>query len=100
MQVEAQKMREYVAYRSLRKTNSTRPKLSMDIHSGHFGFTVSLNHTQKFPAISFIETSMVCNQVDRCDSLCPQIIDNHIQQAPRNSLAAVFFFCVYSAYIG
>ena len=43
--------------------------LSMDVHSCHIRRIISLNHTQKFPAISFVKACMVCNQIDRSNSL-------------------------------
>ena len=53
--------------------------LSMDIHSCHIRLIISLNHTQKFPTISFIKTCMVCNQIDRSNSFRFHIFHNNIK---------------------
>ena len=73
--------------------------LSMDIHSYHIRLIISLNHTQKFPTISFIKTCMVCNQIDRSNSFRFHIFHNNIQQLSRNSLTTIFLFRVYCTYI-
>ena len=52
-----------------RLNSSLNRKSSMDIHSCHIRIIIPLNHTQKFPAIFFIKIYMVCNQIDRSDSL-------------------------------
>ena len=53
--------------------------LSMNIHSCHIRFIISPNHTQKFPAISFIKTCMVCNQIDRGYPFGLHILYNYIK---------------------
>ncbi len=53
--------------------------LSMDIHSCHIRLIIPLNHTQKFPSISFVKTCMVCNQIDRSNSFGLHILHNNIK---------------------
>ena len=94
----------------------------MDIHPCHFWFSISLNHTEKLPAISFIIAGMICYQVDWrnpfsteklpaisfiiAGMICYQvdwrnpfsfeIIYRHIKQMPRNTFATIVFFRIYS----
>ena len=53
--------------------------LSMDIHSCHIRLIIPLNHTQKFPSISFVKTCMVCNQINRSNSFGLHILHNNIK---------------------
>ena len=53
-------------------------KLSMDIHSCHIRLIIPLNHTEKFPAVSFIKARMICNQIDRSNSFRFHISYNDI----------------------
>src|SRR5699024_8741501 len=73
--------------------------LSVNIHSCHIRLIVPLNHTQKFPAVSFIKTLMICNQIDRSNSFRLHIFYNYIQQLSRDPLATIFLFRIYRTYI-
>ena len=68
----------------------------MDIHPCHFWFSISLNHTEKLPAISFIIAGMICYQVDWRNPFSFEIIYRHIKQMPRNTFATIVFFRIYS----
>ena len=52
--------------------------LSVDIHSCHVRFAVALYHAQKLPAVSFIKTGMICNQIDRRNAFRPHVRYNQI----------------------
>lgn len=72
----------------------------MNIHSCHTRFIIPLNHTQKFPAISFIETCVVCNQVDGGYPFGFHILYNDIKQLSCNPLTTIFLFGIHCTYIG
>ena len=73
--------------------------LPMNIHSCHFRLAISLNHTQEFPAITFIESNMIGNQIYWRYSFCPQILCRHIQEAAGNAMTAICFFRIYRAHV-
>mgnify|MGYP003297959558 CR=1 FL=1 len=72
----------------------------MDIHSGHIGFPIALDHTQKFPAVALIEAGVVGHQIGRGNARLPQILHCHIQQFSGNALTAVAFLRIHGADIG
>ena len=37
--------------------------LSVDVHSRHIGFTVTLHHAEKFPTVALIEAGVVGNKI-------------------------------------
>ena len=53
--------------------------LSVGIHSCHVRFAVALHHAQELPAVSFIKTGMICNQIDRRNAVRPHVRHNQIQ---------------------
>ena len=58
---------EFIQYK--KTGHETTAILAMYVHSGHVGFSLSLYHAEKLPAVPFIEIVVVGNQIDRCDSL-------------------------------
>ena len=73
------------------RSSSTNWNLSVNVHSCHIWFTITLHHTQEFPSVSFIKTSMVSDQIDRRNTCGAQIFYCHVQQISCNALAAIIF---------
>ena len=72
----------------------------MDVHTGHVGLAVTLNHAQEFPAVALIETGVVCDEVGRRNALGAQIFHRHVQQLACDAAAAVALFGVHGADVG
>ena len=63
----------------------------MNVHPSHIGLTVTLDHTQEFPVISFIEADVVGHQIGRRDTLGPQIFHSHVQEISSNRTATEMY---------
>lgn len=74
--------------------------LFVDVHSCHVRFAVTLDHAQEFPAVSFVESGVISNQIGGGDALCFQIFHSHVQQLACNALLTVGFLGVNGADIG
>ena len=79
---------------------STYWNLFVNIHSCHIGFTITLHHTQEFPSVFFVKTSVVGDQIDRRNTFRTQIFYCHVQQISCYALTAMAFFRVHGTDIG
>ena len=74
--------------------------LLVNIHSRHISLPIALNMAQKFPAVAFVKSGVVGQEVNGGDSLGFQVFHGHGQQVACNALATVGFICVNGADVG
>ena len=79
---------------------STYCNLFVNIHSCHIGFTITLCHTQEFPSVFFVKTSVVGDQIDRRNTFRTQIFYCHVQQISCYALTAEILLRKNSTNIG
>lgn len=70
-----------------------------DIHPRFSVFAVALNHAQKIPAITLVKTGVVCYKIKCADSSLFHIGGGFFKKRAGNSIFAVIFLRVDSAYI-
>ncbi len=72
-------------------------RLSVNIQSCHIRLPVALGHAEEIPAVPFIETGMVCDEINGRDAFRFQVVNGHVEQMASNTLAAIFFFRINGA---
>lgn len=72
----------------------------MNVHSGWLRFPVPLHHTEKFPAVTLIKRSVVCDKIQGVDPPLCHIRAHIAQQGARHPPAPPVLFRIHGADVG
>ena len=70
------------------------PRSTVDIHSAFAFFSVALHHAIKLPAVPFMETRVIGDQVNGRYARFAQFLHRRMQQVPCDAPTAIGFFRV------
>lgn len=72
----------------------------MNVHPRQPVFSVTANHAEKLPAVSFVKSRVVGDEVERGDTLRLHVGHSQAEQTPSNPPAATVLLRVDRAYVG
>ena len=72
----------------------------MNVHPRQPVLSVTVNRAEKFPAVSFVKSRVVGDEVERGDTLRLHVGHSQAEQTPSNPPAATVLLSVDRAYVG